>query len=453
VKTAGEQQVPLDVTDEWTYARDSSRLPDAVDLAIVGGGIVGCSTAWFLARRGVTVALFEKGRIAGEQSGRNWGWVRQQGRDARELPLMIRSLQIWRGLGGELGEDLGFAQGGCLYLGATREELERHAAWLPVARDFGLDTQLLGPPELARVLKGAGKRWAGALYTSSDGRAEPGRATAALARGARRAGAAVFSSCAVRGFELSGGRIAGVVTEHGAVRTGAVLCAAGVWTRVLCRSVSVDVPQLRVIGSVARLAPAPHIIEGSAWASDVAIRRRADGGYTVAHGGALEHVLVPDSLRLASKFLPALRQELGGIRFRVGRDAVRGAAGKRRAGKAQSVFEATRVLAPPASATLLRETQQALAQRFPELGEAQVVERWAGVIEASPDVLPIISPVEALPGLHVATGFSGHGFGIGPAAGELAARMVTGHAPAAELGAFRLGRFFDGSPVRPGPSI
>jgi glycine/D-amino acid oxidase-like deaminating enzyme len=82
-----------------------------------------------------------------------------------------------------------------------------------------------------------------------------------------------------------------------------------------------------------------------------------------------------------------------------------------------------------------------------------VVESWAGVIEASPDVLPIISPVGAIPGFHVVTGFSGHGFGIGPGAGELAARMVTGGAPPAELAAFRLARFFDGSKIRQGPSI
>lgn len=451
---AGEQQIADGTADEWAFDPQHARLPLSADVAIVGGGIVGCSTALFLARRGVSVVLFEKGRIAGEQSGRNWGWVRAQGRDARELALMIRSRQIWGALQAELGEDVGFYPGGCLYLAANQSELERHAAWLPVAREFGLDTRLLNEVELGGVLRASGGRWKGALYTASDGRAEPGRATSAIARGALRAGARIFSNCAARGIERSAGAVSAVATEHGALATRAVLCAAGAWTRQFCGSLSVDVPQLRVTGVVARLAPGTKILEGTAWASDVAIRRRADGGYTVAHGSALEHILTPDSLRLARKFLPALRQEHGGIRLRLNGRSL-GALREPRtwAIGSSSSFERERVLAPTPSRRILSEIQRALGRRFPEIAGLPLVESWAGVIEASPDVLPIIAPVAAVPGLHIATGFSGHGFGIGPGAGELAARMLMGGAAPAELAAFRLQRFFDGSAVRPGPSI
>src|SRR4030095_9063476 len=91
---SGEQKVESSLTDEWGWS-DAHALPGVVDVAVIGGGIVGCSAAYFLAREGLRVAVFEKGRIAGEQSGRNWGWVRQQGRSPIELPLMMRSLQLW----------------------------------------------------------------------------------------------------------------------------------------------------------------------------------------------------------------------------------------------------------------------------------------------------------------------------------------------------------------------
>ena len=107
------------------------------DIVIIGGGIIGCSAAYFLARQGVAVALFEKGRIAGEQSGRNWGWVRQQGRSPVELPLMIRSLGHWQELPRDLGQDIGFRQGGSLYLAEDAVQLSELSEWLEVARGKG----------------------------------------------------------------------------------------------------------------------------------------------------------------------------------------------------------------------------------------------------------------------------------------------------------------------------
>ncbi len=439
---------------EATPARFSAPLPDSVDVVVIGGGIVGCSAALFLARRGVSVVLCEKGRIAGEQSGRNWGWVRQQGRSPAELPLMIRSLDIWRDLDALLGEDTGFAQGGCLYLAADARELEEHGAWLPIAAEHGLDTRLLSARELEAFLDAPAGRWAGALYTASDGRAEPGRATPAIARGAVRAGAIVLTRCAVRGLECEAGRVAAVVTEHGRIRTGTVICAAGAWSSLFCRQHGVSVPQLRVAGTVARCAPTRGVLDGAAFSPRIAIRRRADGGYTLAHGSALEHEIVPDSLRFASRFWPAWRQERGAIRLRLGRaflDELR----QPRHWPLDTVspFERCRVLAPVPSRGILQEIRAELRVCFPEIAEAPIVETWGGMIETSPDVLPIIGAVPVLPGYFVATGFSGHGFGIGPAAGRLVADLAAGADPGIDGRAFRLERFFDGSPIRPGPTI
>jgi len=450
----GEQQVHRHSGDQWTWSAATNPMPSSADVVIVGGGIVGVSTAYFLARKGVSVALFEKGHIACEQSGRNWGWVRQQGRSPIELPLMMQSLGVWQGLSAELGEDLGFRQGGSLYLAETPAELEELAQWLPVARTHGLDTRMLSTPALDEVLRPDGVRWAGAMYTASDGRAEPNRASAGIARGAARAGARIVTSCAVRGIERAAGRVVAAVTEHGVVATRAVVCACGAWTRLFCGSLGITVPQLTVLGSVARTAPADQVLSGEAWSPRVAIRRRADGGYTVAHGGSFLHSITPATFRFAGKFLPALRQGHGSTRLAIGGEFFRAlAAPARWRLDVPSPFERERVLDPLPEPRVLEQVRAALQRWFPAIASAPFVETWGGMIETSPDVLPIISRVDGLEGFHVATGFSGHGFGIGPGAGKLIADLVTGAAGADEVSAFRLSRFFDGSPIRPGPAI
>lgn len=449
----GEAQIHAGDTDEFAFHAADRPLPEAADVAIVGGGIVGASAAYFLAQAGVSVALFEKGRIAGEQSGRNWGWVRQQCRSPVELPLMMRSLAIWKELPARLGEDVGFTQGGTLYLAEDAAQLAELAEWLAVAREHGLDTRVIEGRELEAAFA-AGARYAGALYTASDGRAEPSRAGRAIARGAARAGAHVVSRCAVRGIETAAGRVSAVVTEHGRVATRAVVCAAGAWTRLFCGSLGIRVPQLPVLNTVARLAPAPKLLEGQAWSDAIAIRRRADGGYTVAHGHSSVHPLVPASFREAVKFLPAFRASPESIRFSFGADFFRALATPARWPlDGPSPFERERVLDPRPAARELGEMRAALAARFPEIAGAGFVETWGGMIEASPDVLPFIAPIASIGDFYVASGFSGHGFGIGPGAGRLVADMVTGNADAETLRRFRLDRFFDGSPIVPGPAI
>ena len=452
-RETGEAQIHPGETDEFAFHASGNALPAAVDVAIVGGGIIGCSTAYFLARKGISVALFEKGRIAGEQSGRNWGWVRQQCRALLELPLMMQSLRLWQELPAQLGEDIGFRQGGTLYLAETDKELAELAAWLDIAREHGLDTKVVTGRELKDIFA-AGERFAGGLYTASDGRAEPSRAGRAIARGAARAGARIVSGCAVRGIEKAAGRVSGIVTEHGRVGTRAVVCAAGVWTRLFCGSLGIQVPQLPVQNTVARLAPAPQLLDGQAWSHAVAIRRRADGGYTVAHGHASRHALIPASLRYGSKFIPAFRSSPDSVRFSIGADFFRALATPSRWPLDNvSPFERERVLGPKPDARILREMRTGLERWLPELAATPFVESWVGTIDATPDVLPIMSAVDGVGDFYVATGFSGHGFGIGPGAGKLVAGMVSGDADPAVLAGFRLGRYFDGSPIVPGPAI
>jgi glycine/D-amino acid oxidase-like deaminating enzyme len=166
------------------------------------------------------------------------------------------------------------------------------------------------------------------------------------------------------------------------------------------------------------------------------------------------HSLVPASFREALRFLPALRASPESIRFAIGGDFLRALATPSRWPlDAPSPFERERVLSPKPAARELREMRASLDARLPEIAGSAFVETWGGMIEASPDVLPIIAPIESIGDFYVATGFSGHGFGIGPGAGRLISEMVTGKADAARLRGFRLGRFFDGSPIVPGPAI
>ena len=443
------------VRKTWTGdVEPAGPVPASADAVIIGGGIVGVSTAWFLARRGVRVVLCEKGHVAGEQSGRNWGWVRVQGRDTREVPMMLESLKIWDGLAADLGEDVGFRRGGCMFVAKDANDLAGFEPWVGVAREHGLDTRILAGRELSLVVDGITTDWAGALFTASDGRAEPHLAAPAIARGATRAGARVLTGCAVRGLDIEGGRLAGVVTEHGRIRTGSVLCAAGAWTSLFCRSLGITVPQLKVKGTVARTAAAAEVIPGDLFHKKFGIRRREDGGYTIAPGDLLEHAVTPSSFRFLPKFLPALLREFGIVRLSFGREFV----DEWRTPTSwdldrPSPFESQRVLDPSPDTGALERVRREVAAVFPQIADVPVVESWAGMIESTPDVVPVIDECEQLPGFHIATGFSGHGFGLGPGAGKAIAARMTNTEADIDLEPLRLSRFFDGSPIRPQGSI
>jgi glycine/D-amino acid oxidase-like deaminating enzyme len=429
-------------------------VPPTADVVIIGGGIVGASTAWFLAKQGIRAVLCEKGHIAGEQSSRNWGWVRQQARDPREMPMIIESLRIWRGLEVEIGEDVGFTTGGCLFTARSQKDVEDFEAWLAVSRQFGLDTRIISGKELEAQVRGALPEWKAAIYTASDGCAEPHKAAPAIARAAKRLGATVLTGCAVRGIETAAGRVSGVVTEHGPVKTSTVLCAAGAWSSMFCRSIGIDLPQLRVRGTVARTAPADVVLNGAVFDRNIGIRRRQDGGYTIAHGSVLDHSLTPSTLRYSLKFLRALKRELSVLRLSIGRDFCEEfRTPKRWALDRVSPFEKKRVLDPEPNRKVLAELRAHLDQTFPALAGVEIVESWAGMVETTPDVVPVICEAESIPGFHIATGFSGHGFGIGPGAGKAIAGMLGGKDSGLDLKEFRLSRFFDGTPIRPYTTI
>jgi len=426
--------------------------PARADVVIVGGGIIGVSAALFLAEKGVSVALCEKGHIAGEQSSRNWGWCRKMGRDPRELPLIIESLQLWQGMNERVEAETGFRRPGIMYLAENAAELGQLESWLDHARQYQLDTRLLTRTEAVELMPGLTGDWAGGLFTASDGKAEPQRAAPAIAEAARRKGAAIVTRCAVRGIETSGGRVAGVVTEKGRILCASVVLAGGAWSRLFCGNLGIELPQLKVLASVMRTEPLSGGPEISASGGLFGIRKRMDGGYTVATLGVRTIDLVPDNLRLFLPYLPAVRLHWKKLRFRVGRRWVEEWRMPRRWGLDEATpFEAVRVLDPEPDPYVLDRAQRAVGQAFPLFRNVAVAERWGGMIDVMPDAIPVISAVDSVPGFFIATGFSGHGFGIGPGAGRLVADMVAGDPTLVDPSPFRLTRFTDGSNPQPHP--
>ena len=164
-------------------------------MVIAGAGIMGCAAAYYLARRGLSVVVLDKSRIAGQQSSRAWGFVRQQGREAAEVPLMMASIPLWKELERELNFDLEWRQGGCLYVASDEEDWTSFQQWMDVARQYGLDTRTLDRKQIDTVVTGMQGPALGGLYTPSDGQAEPRRAAAAFAARAAEAGA-LFSKAA-----------------------------------------------------------------------------------------------------------------------------------------------------------------------------------------------------------------------------------------------------------------
>lgn len=439
---------------EKTPVQFHGDLPGEVDVVIIGAGVIGIATAWYLVNAGVSVLVCEKGRVAGEQSSRNWGWVRQQGRDAAELPIMMHSINLWAELAEAIGESVGFERGGCLFLAEKASEVPDLEAFIEIARQHELDSRLIGGSEVDALLDSRPGQWHAALYTPSDGRAEPFIAVPALARAVSRAGGQVREQCAVRTLDIEAGRVAGVVTERGRVRAGQVLCAAGAWSSLLCRSANIRLPQLTVKSTVTRTARAPRVFDGEGCGPDLAFRRRADGGYTLALIDVWEHFVGIDSFRHFGAFLPLLREAWTHTKVRFGDglfDRMRGHGAWN--ADTTSPFERVRVLDPEPGASSIARIRALLPQRFPRLAETELVEAWAGMVDATPDAVPVMDRVDGLPGLYLATGFSGHGFGIGLGAGSVMADLLRGRPPRFDLRRFRFSRFSDGSALELGPSI
>ncbi len=420
----------------------STTHPQATSVVIIGAGIIGLTAALTLAERNIPVVVLEKGRLAGEQSSRNLGWVRKTNRHAHDIPLALAADRLWAKMAERVGCDVGYRQAGIMFIGRNDTQMGMHESWLKSIEHLGLDSRLLSSKEIANRVPGGRAEWAGGIYTASDARAEPTLAASAIARAAIAKGAVIVENCAVRTLVTAAGRVSGVVTEQGEIRCEQVLLAGGMWSRKFLGNLDIDLPTLPLTCSVLRTHPLQGPTDIAVGAPDFSFRKHKDGGYIITQRGALDAFLTWDHVLLGRRYLPQLRAQRDFLRISFGKYFFKDLALARHWKSSQvTPFERVRVQDPQANTALNDEALRNLKAAWPVFEQAQIAAAWAGTIDVTPDSNPVIGPVPALPGLTLATGFSGHGFGTSPAAGQLAADLVSQAPPLIDPSPYRFERF------------
>jgi glycine/D-amino acid oxidase-like deaminating enzyme len=419
----------------------------SADVAIIGAGIAGTASAYYLAKRGVKVIVCEKGEVAGEQSSRNWGFVRQQGRDPAEIPLMMESNAIWQGLERELNADLEWLQGGNLITFSDEAERAGWERWLEIAAGHGLKSRMLTRAEIGSILPDHNLDCLGAMFTENDGQAEPTKVTPAIRRAAEGRGAEFHTHCAVFGIETEGGAVSGLETEHGFISAPVVVCAAGAWSGRMLRGLGLKLPQIWLKGSVARTTAAPIVSHAATW-TGTAFRQRRDGTMNIATRSS-DHDVTLDSILNMPAFMGSYFRNQRDVNLHFNRLFVDLFAGRfSRRALARELMQ-YRVLDPVPNRAVLDRSLARLKELMPAFADVEIERTWAGYIDMTPDLLPAIDRLDDPAGLVLATGFSGHGFGMGPIVGRLVSELIVDGKPSLNLDAFRFARFGDGSRLVP----
>lgn len=417
-------------------------LPARSTVVVIGGGIVGLASALNLAERGIPVVVLEKGKIAGEQSSRNLGWVRKLNRAENDIPLSLLSQRLWKNLHQRTGMDVGYRKAGMMFLARKEAELEEYNKWLEAVKHLPLKSRLISKKYIDELVPGGSENWVGGLYDPDDGYAEPTLASSAIAIAAQKKGVVIVENCAVRTLSLTAGRVTGVVTEHGEINCETAVLAGGLWSRRFLGNHGVDLPTLPLIGSVLRTAPIDGPSDVAVGASNFSFRKRQDGGYTIMQRGAVSAPLTQDHLRIGFRYTPMLKANWKQTRISLGRyflEEMRLA--RHWTPDDISPFEKKRTLSPHTNTKLIEEAMANLIAAWPVFKNAKVEESWAGFMDVTPDSYPVISTTGEIPGLIIATGFSGHGFGTSPGAGHLVADLVMNETAIVDPAPYSLNRF------------
>jgi sarcosine oxidase, subunit beta len=367
----------------------SARL--SVDVAIIGGGTAACAAAVALRQAGLSVAVLERRRCGAGASGVNFGGVRQQGRDLAELPLSGRSRPLWDGLDAKLGEAVEFEATGHIKLARSDEdmaELERYAA---DARQYGLDLQLLGANAVRAQLPWLGEKVVGASLSPTDGQANPRVVGPAFARLAGRLGATILEFTRVDHATTTGNGFA-VEADGVAVASRYLVNASGAFGGTVAAWFGETAPVAPLTPNMLVTEPLPFFIERSIGVvgGDIYVRQVRRGN--VIFGGG------------------------------------------------RGIGDTVDLLARPDSEESLAGMARTL-DLVPGLAGAQVIRTWSGFDGETPDHIPVIGPSATAPGLVHAFGFSGHGFQLGPAVGEIIAELVTDGGSRSPLRPFAIERF------------
>jgi sarcosine oxidase subunit beta len=383
----------------WENAPVSGDVPRTADAVIVGGGVMGASTAYHLARRGVgNVVLLEREPYLGQMStGQCAGGIRHQFSTEVNIRLSIESIRMMEQFPDELGQDVGLKFCGYVFLLTRDEELPTFRENVAVQHRLGIPTRWLEPQDCADLLPELDMTGvlAGTIC-DRDGLADPSGIVQGYASGARREGVTILADSEVTGISLDDGRITAVETPSGIIQTPVVVNACGAWAPQLGRMAGIDIPIQPIRRQVVVSAAIPEL--------------RSDFPFVVFFADSLyfhgegEGILTGQSNNA----------ETPGYKLEVDSD-----------------WEAGHM--------------EAAVRRFPLLGEAGFLTHWAGLYEVTPDAHPILGRVPQVEGFYVMAGFSGHGFMHGPVAGLLMAEeIVDGKAHTVDVDAFRFDRFASG---------
>jgi sarcosine oxidase subunit beta len=379
----------------------------SADVVIVGGGCMGASVAYHLARRGVTdVVLLEREKLlASGSTGRNAGGVRHQFSNAANIRLSIESIALLERFKDEIGYEIDFHQDGYLFLLSTAASVETFRQNVALQRSFGIDVEWLSADEAARLAPGLSTDGVlGATFCRRDGIADPNGVTMGFAKAAQAMGTTIERDTEVTGITVDRGRVSGVDTTRGAIAAPIVVNAAGPHARAIGRMAGIDVP----VDPYRR-----HI-------------------FIAQPASPLRAAALPASKIMVIDFETTFyfHREGAGLLF-----------GMSDPGE-PSTFDTT------VRWDFLAQATDIAMMRVPALADASISHAWAGLYEMTPDANPIIGPARDVPGFFLINGFSGHGFQHSPAGGRILADLIVGENPAMDLAPFALERLAAGTAAR-----
>ena len=370
---------------------------DSADVVVIGAGVSGLSSAWFLARAGRDVVVIDKGTVGGEASGRNGGMISERVDEPALIPMAVESLRLWPALEDELGYPTEFIQQGRLQVAVTEEEMGQLLSERDVALRHGISVEVVDPAEIRDMIPGITDRTLGGTFFPNGGHANPQRTVQALAWAFQDLGGRLYQNTAVTGFRVGGGRVSSVETTAGAIEAEVVVAAAGPQTGLMAEMVGVHVPVAPARVEMLATAPLEPLFR-IALVGNGLYGRQAARGNLLFGGGAHEWTDV-------------------GLTADPGKP----------------------------NTPLIRNIARRLAELLPGAAGVPVIRSWAGVVEQAPDYLPVIG-IPDEPGNYVVVTASAHGFGITPATGKVVSELVLRGESSIDIGGLGLGRFADVGP-------
>ncbi len=372
---------------------------NASDVVVVGGGLVGVSTAFFLRQRGRSVTLLESALVGQQASGTNFGNVRRQGRPLHQLPLANRANRIWREMKALVGADVEYLESGHVRVcyRSSPELAGELEAYATDARQAGLDLELLSGDAMRQRFPFLGREVLAASYSAQDGHANPRLAAPAFARAAVRAGATLHENTRVAAIEKNGEDFRAMGDDGRVFRAPILLVAAGAWGSLLSSQFHEPVPLVSRAPTMSVTEPVPYGVAP------------AVGVFTKASNESVYFRQIPRGNIIIG----------GGPR-------------------AEAHLDARRAKVEPRNT--LHQLYQ-VRRLAPALARLNVIRVWSGVEGYTPDALPVMGPSGRTAGLYYAYGFSGSGFQIAPAVGEVMAELIDTGKTAIDLAPYRIGRF------------